>query len=140
MTTWVIDTSVGVKWFVEEKEKKRNEALKLWKLKAEGKVKLMVPDLFLVEIVNVLLMSKKWKSEDIKKSLIALRTLDLEVMKTGWEVMDVATELAEKYEISVYDALFAAVAKLKECKLVSDDARAHGKIKDGSVVMLSDLK
>lgn len=42
----------------------------------------------------------------------------------------------EKYQIAAYDALFVATAKDTDCKLISDDSKAHGKIIDGTAIML----
>jgi len=51
---YVVDTSVGVKWFIREREANRDMALVLRRRQIEGKTRMIVPELFLLEVPNAI--------------------------------------------------------------------------------------
>ena len=44
----------------------------------------------------------------------------------------------KEYNMASYAAYFLALAQYEDCRLISDDQKAHGKITDGTVLMLED--
>ncbi len=44
------------------------------------------------------------------------------------------------YNLTAYDSLYVATAQEENCQLISDDRKGHGKITDGTVLMLEDYK
>jgi predicted nucleic acid-binding protein len=118
----VMDASVGVKWFREEPGSAA--ALELLRSHGVGDVELVVPSLFVYEVVAV-----------------ATRTLSAEDARTFWErflawrigVVEVSDALVsealgvrEQLGCNFYDALAPALAAHLDAQLCSADSRAHG--------------
>ena len=76
----------------------------------------------------------------IKRDIHDFFSLPLIIKETSQAILDQTADIMENYNIAAYDALFVATAKDADCKLISDDTKSHGKITDGTVIMLSDYK
>lgn len=140
MRTFVIDTSVAVKWFSGDKELRIKEAGELLEKHAAGAVKIVLPEFLFLEFANVFLTAKKWSWENIESAVSKLKKLNIEIARTDTEIVVLAAKLAAKYGLSVYDGVYLATAEKTGGAVVSDNVKHHGKVKDGSVVMLEDLK
>ena len=120
----VLDSSVVTKWYVREVNSQEAGELKTWL--QEGAVLVAVPDLFFVEIANVLW--KKWMHmKDIGK--IEAQEIFREVMNLPFqtlpdrELLKETFILSSKYAISIYDSLYlAAASELEALFITADDA------------------
>ena len=65
MTKFIIDTSVVIKWVVEETDSV--EAERLFGLLKNGKIILFAPTLLLIELINILYWKNKYTQVEIKK-------------------------------------------------------------------------
>ena len=113
----VVDASVVVKWFLPEVHAEAARRL------LRGRRTLVAPELIWAEIGNTL-----WKKY-IRKELTAdaayailqdmqrfpLQTIAINVL------LDMAWNLAVRFQISVYDALYLALAMSRHCTLVTAD-------------------
>lgn len=139
MRTFVIDTSVAVKWFSGDRELRVKRAREILEKHAAGAVKIVLPEFLFLEFANVFLTAKNWTWENIASAVAKLKKLNIEIARTDTEIVILASKLAAKYGLSVYDGVYLATAEKNGGVVVSDNVKHHGKIKDGSVIMLSDL-
>ena len=123
----VLDASAVVKWFVEEEES--NEMRKIRDLYLKGKVAVYVPSLLFVEFANVLRFVKGLTLTDVVNAVKALNLLRLNVV-SDLDILDRAVELAFKTGITVYDAIYVALAKITNSKLITYDTELLNKFKD----------
>ncbi|EKD90751.1 MAG: hypothetical protein ACD_30C00092G0019 [uncultured bacterium] len=118
----VVDTSVAFKWF-DPTEDFSLEAEKILKDHLAGKNIIIVPDLFFYELAN----SWATKSE-LTLNKITRNFKDLEKIKLLVEIIDLksvskAAKMSKKCRVSVYDAIYAVLAKEKGCNLITADSR-----------------
>ena len=130
----VLDTSVIIKWFVEEPGS--DKALFLMKKHIEGAEIILVPSLFFYEIANVLRYHKNLPTEEILEVVEILQGLNLRVEEIGFELMMKGIILARERDISVYDAVFVILAKIYQAPLYTADLKLYRKVKDLGFVKL----
>ena len=123
----VLDASAVVKWFVEEEES--NEMRKIRDLYLKGKVTVYVPSLLFIEFANALRSVKGLTLTDVVNAVKALNLLRLNVV-SDLDILDRAVELAFKTGITVYDAIYVALAKITNSKLITYDTELLNKFKD----------
>lgn len=108
MTNFVLDTSVAMSWLFKDEETEYGVQV-LGKL-GEG-CTAFVPNLFFLEVANVLLIGLKrsrLNDEDIAKFLDFLKILPIKVF-TQTEVEPIVI-LGKKHKLSSYDACYLSVA------------------------------
>lgn len=140
MPTYVLDTSVVVQWFHYPREQHVAEAQKLWKDLESGRINIILPNILLLELLNVSIKVKKSTAEKTCLLLVALLQAPVTIVDINLPVLKLAAGLMEEYNLTSYDAYFLALAQIEDCKLISGDQKAHGQIKDGTVIMLEDYK
>jgi predicted nucleic acid-binding protein len=131
----VLDSSVIVKWFKQEKDSE--EALILREAYFEGVTEIAVPDLIFYEISNVMNYDDSIDTEEVKESIETLRDMDFEIVAPHTDLIDKAVELADRKNITVYDASFLALAELLDATLVTSDQELYRKTKDGNTEKLA---
>ena len=133
---YIIDASVGVKAFVVEDDS--DIAIHLFdQLVADPPAQLYVPDLFYIECTNVL-----WKyvrrfdypEENARQDVIDLRALALISVSID-DLIESALDLALKYEITAYDASYAALADHLSLPLITADTALLRKLADSSITV-----
>ncbi|MBU1089051.1 type II toxin-antitoxin system VapC family toxin [Patescibacteria group bacterium] len=122
----VIDTSVVVKWFVEEDDfLSARDLLDRYK---KGKVAFVVPRILFLELINALFFGVgKYRRDELKAALLSFVALRCEIVDMDIDLFFVVSELMNKFEIAAYDALFIALAKRKNIYLISADKKHHKK-------------
>ncbi len=119
MSSFVVDASVAVKWFVPEIHAEFADRL------LTGDHDLHVPDLLFSEFGNIL-----WKkvgrgemtAEEARGILQALPVVPLSVHQSS-PLLAAAFELALSVSRTVYDSLYLALAISLSCSLVTADER-----------------
>jgi len=140
MAKYVVDASVGIKWFLPEPQEEKAELLF-----ADGHT-LFVPDLFYAEVANIL-----WKRVhfgDMHPSIAAnaLAALDSFVLETSAcaSLMSLALEIAIHAGCTVYYALYVALAVESDAVLITADVRLCNLLSQDSlkkyILLLEDLK
>ena len=84
-----------------------------------------VPDLFYIEIANVLWKYVRWQGlppADANEYLTALGKLTLQSTPTR-ELMDEALALAVEHQIMAYDACYVALAQRLQLRVLTADAK-----------------
>lgn len=135
----VVDASVAVKWFVPERHYERAVALRDAYLR--GEVELAAPDLVLYEVANALRFHRVFRLApgDVVGAVRALAGLGI-VRSLSPEEWLRAIELSVDGGVSVYDAVYGAMALSIGGMLVTSDEELYEKIGGKvRVVMLSEL-
>lgn len=121
---YVVDASVAVKLFVEEELSGRAEAL-FERLATSEESRLYVPDVFFAECANVLwkyVVRFGYASREARRSLSHLYALRLTRVDLC-EIVPAALQIALTHSVTVYDACYAATARLVDAPLVTADER-----------------
>jgi predicted nucleic acid-binding protein len=119
MSRYVVDASVGIKWFVPEIHSDAARRLLL-----EDNI-LLVPDLFFPEVGNIL-WKRVRRGEDtpaiVKQTLAEFNTVPLEIYDSQ-PLTPAALEIALQNNRTVYDSLYLALAILNQCSMVTADLK-----------------
>jgi predicted nucleic acid-binding protein len=120
----VVDASVAVKWYLEEDHAAPARRL------LDGTYELIVPDLFFMEIGNVLW--KRWRRGELDDDVIAetLAALDRVPCETrsARPLLSGAMALATSLRRTVYASLYLALAIDTGARLVTADRRFHASV------------
>ena len=137
---YVVDASVGVKWFVREREADREVALALRQRHIEGATRMIVPELFLLEVPNAIKTGRKSTEEELAEVLTTLADLDFQVERHTQRVLRKTNAVAWAYNLTWYDAVYVALAETLGFPCVTADEALLRKMKGHSIVLrLKDL-
>ena len=137
---YVVDASVGVKWFVREREADREVALALRQRHIEGATRMIVPELFLLEVPNAIKTCRKSTEEELAEVLTTLADLDVQVEQHTQRVLRKTNAVAWAYKLTWYDAVYVALAETLGFPCVTADEALLRKMKGHSIVLrLKDL-
>lgn len=125
--SYVLDSSVIIKWFCEEEA--TDLALKFREGFLKGDIDIIVPDLQLYEIANALRFNKNLNSSDVANAVNSLIDIGINIVVPTKDVISSAIGLAFQFDITVYDAYFIALAKELNYDFVTADENLHNKIK-----------
>jgi len=117
----VVDSSVALKWLKPQGEAHAAEARSLLSDHEAGTVRLIAPAHLLLEVMNAL-WSHRATARQIKRATELLRTLRIDFVEPDVALLARAADLAVEHRITVYDAVFAALAERHGCELVTADA------------------
>lgn len=133
MKKLVVDSTIIIKWLSGEYENHVKEADKLLEKLASEELELFAPELAKYEIGNALLKGKGLRLED---GIIAVTTLYALPIVFVPETKELAKEtyiLAEKLNISYFDASFIALAKDLVGDLITDTE--NQKVKRSGIII-----
>ena len=120
MTTFVVDASVAVKWFVEEAH--TAEARSLLPPDAVR----IAPDFILVEFAHVMLKQvRRGPLSPDDARLANARLVSLVTLHPASQLVRSAFEIGLGFDRSVYDGLYVALALRRSCQLVTADRRLY---------------
>ena len=130
----VLDTSVIIKWFVQEED--TDEAL-VWRDKhLEGKEIILVPSLLFYEVANVLRYNLNLPQEKIFEIIDLLFDVELQVEEVNRSLILQSIELARNKNISVYDAVYIILAQKWNCDFITADYKLLNRVKGLKIVKL----
>ena len=132
---YVIDASVLTKWFVEHDEPDRDQALGLKDLHVEGRSTIHVTELTFLEVLNAIRFGSRAKEEHGARAIAGLEELHLEVSNTDFQLLRKANAIAWAYKITIYDALYVALAEQLGFPLITADDAMVKKLKGHSIVV-----
>ena len=139
MSVFVMDASVGLKWFVPESHSDKAQRLQ------DPAHELHVPTLFDVELGNILW--KKLRRAELTRAvadaiLAQLPALPL-TRHPEAELLPAAFDLADRTQRTVYDSLYLALAVQLGCQVVTADLRwwnaLQGTAWSGHILRVEDL-
>ncbi len=116
----VIDASVVAKWFLNEPDSEK--AIQLRTDHLSGNVLLIAPDLVFSEVLNAL-RYKGYGKNALEKTNTALWDIQLHIERTNPFFLQHAIRMALQHNLSIYDALYAALAQMHGCPLVTADEK-----------------
>jgi predicted nucleic acid-binding protein len=132
---YVVDASVIVKWFLQNQEADRDLALRLRELHISGRSTIFIPHLALMEVLNAVRLSPKAKEEDGEIALEALQDLHLATKPPESALLRKTNAIAWAYKITIYDALYVALAEQVGYPLITADEVMAKKLKGHSIVV-----
>lgn len=132
---YVLDASVIVKWFLHHQEADRDKALALRDLHIAGRSKIHIPRLALLEVLNAIRFNSKADEEDGAMALETLQDLHLEINSGDINVLRKTNAIAWAYKITIYDALYVALAEQIGYPLITADEVMVKKLKGHSIVV-----
>ncbi|OGK13745.1 hypothetical protein A3A93_05390 [Candidatus Roizmanbacteria bacterium RIFCSPLOWO2_01_FULL_38_12] len=136
----VVDSSVAVKWINSLDEDYLDKADKLIKDVQNSNIDLIMPELAKYEIGNALL-NKQLSLEQLQTTLEDFYTLPISYFSEDKELSLSTAELAQKYQITYYDASFIALAAKLKASLITDNPKHQKKsIKEIEVFLLKDYR
>ncbi len=130
---YVVDASVLVKWFMEEEG--RDRALALRQLHTSRRSAIYISELTFLEILNAIRYSPKSNEEDGAEALHILQNLRLQVKPIDFDLLRKANAIAWAYKVTIYDALYVALAELLGYPLITADEVMMKKLKGHSIVV-----
>jgi predicted nucleic acid-binding protein len=129
-TRYVVDTSVVLKWFVQNNEGDWQQARELREAYIQKRCILSCPEFLALELANALKTGRKFTATEINLISESFRGLGLVLETLQWPTLEKAVELAAAHNTAVYDAYFLASAIESSSILVTADelfARKVGK-------------
>ena len=136
MSIYVADTSVIVKWFNQENEEHVPEALALLDDAVAQRVALFTSDLARYELANALTLGKRLNPSVVRSILERFEELPIELVETTPALFESAADFAQRYNVSVYDAVYAAIAAELGGTLVTANPRHQARIREAFVLPL----
>lgn len=133
----VLDASAAVKWFTREEE--YSEMREIRDLFIEGELKIYIPSLLFTEFSNALRYIHGLTPLDVVRALNALKNLRLNTVD-DLDLLPEAVEIAFHKDITVYDALYLALARALNSRLITYDTKLLNKFSDISVKASQILK
>jgi len=123
----VIDTSVVVKWFVNESGSEK--AREILKNLNEQKIKIIFPKIIFLEAINALQFGGgKLKKDELRDVLNLLAALpNVEFVEINNEILLQTIDISFDFKIAAYDSVFIAFAKRNNCVLLTADRKHHRK-------------
>lgn len=121
--TLVLDASVGVKWFSPQDEQALKQALAIRNAHVSEQILVIVPDLFYYEVTNALVQKKFFSTGIVRSAGSSLFDLGLSTVNLNDTLLDNAIRISRQSAITVYDAIYAAVAAERGSPLVTANPR-----------------
>lgn len=119
---YVLDASVGVKWF--RAESGSEDARDLYRRASSGELHLAAPVHFVHEVLAT--VKREMTARAIPEAWRHLEASGISIIPLTGEVIEEAARQCELLGCSFYDALAPACAVLLDATLASADVRAHG--------------
>ncbi|MBE0418101.1 MAG: type II toxin-antitoxin system VapC family toxin [Coriobacteriia bacterium] len=118
--TLVVDSSVALKWFKPDAEAFVPEALDLLAAHRSEAVVLAAPVNLRLEVLNAL-WSHRLDTPQLREVVAALEGFGLAWFEADVTLLDSAAEISVAHSLTIYDALFAALALRLDAELVTAD-------------------
>jgi len=136
---YVLDSSVGFKWFLVEDQTVEARALR--DDYRASVIELLAPDVFPVEIVHALTRAERtnritsYEGSQLVADLFSI----LPALHQSLSLLPRAYEISSRARIGVYDCLYVALAEREGCSLVTVDDRLLRTMTSFSVVSLKSI-
>jgi predicted nucleic acid-binding protein len=126
VSAYILDASVAAKWFLPASgETLVEDSLRLFDGFAQGRIHLSVPDLFWPELGNILweaVRVGRMSPESVEETLRSLSELNIPTSPSRPLLPD-ALSIVAKFQRTVYDAIYVALAVVSGRSLVTADEK-----------------
>lgn len=120
--TQVLDASVIVKWF--SKEELTSNALELKEKHISGDIIITLPDIVFIEVTNAL-RYKDNNEEALLNVNKSLWNMEFKIEKINEMLLSKAIIIAKKHNITIYDAVYVALAQIYNSPLITTDTELY---------------
>ena len=136
----VADASVIVKWYKDEIYSPMAYALRDSVI--SKKTELIEPSLLIYEVLNALRYSrpKKYTTNELREVADSIENFDFKVVHPAYLLLSQAIETATKYSISIYDAIYVALAESRKAILYTADGPLLESVKKPYTKHIKDFK
>jgi len=128
---YVVDASVGVKWFIEEDYSENAD--KLLEDFVDGRVDLVAPKSFMQEFCNAIrkyvvksLLDRNLADKHVEK----MAEIPIDYVDIDWDLVKESYAKALELSITVYDAIYVVVADKLKTTIITSDDRLYNQLKD----------
>lgn len=128
ITNYVLDASILVKWFVDEKYSDYANLVRDNYI--EGIIKLHAPELLRYEVMNSLIYSNLFSNKELPLANESLDNYRILIHKWNKVVADHATNIAFETNEPIYDSYYLALAIHLGCKFITADSKFYKKFID----------
>ena len=135
--TLVLDASVIVKWFCDERQS--DIANKLRDDFFSNIYRIIVPDLLFYEVINAVKFSNVFSNKEKISVVHDLYSIGIDFEYPDREIMESALNIAMDYNATIYDSVYLAIARKHRCNYITADADFAGKVKSKDVLLLKDI-
>lgn len=141
MSKKVVDACVFVKIFIKEEDSGQAKALLKNFLYEEHDI--LVPRLFLFEVIEQLVQHKIDQSNSLKvldlyDTVLIYKELDHQLVSKAWQLVEQCSS-EKSGRPSFYDAVYHALAIMQNCDFITADKKHYAKTKDlGHIILLED--
>lgn len=134
----VIDTSVIIKWFADEEDSGKARLLlnRWWNRDLE----IVVPELLIYEVTNALSFGKRVPKTLISKVIRDFLLAMPQIYIVNPNTIDLCLKYVFEHGLTVYDAVYVALADMLKVPLVTADTKHHRKKISKNIVYLKDLE
>ena len=122
----IIDASVICKWYIPEDG--TPEALALLEDFICKVERFAAPDLVLYELASALRHNKNIGLAKVESALENFVSLGIEIVAPNVALIKNAVQMAFAHNITVYDAVYVALAKSLSCELITADKKLQHKL------------
>ena len=123
----VLDSSVVIKWF-REYEVLREQALQLRQSYLDGHLFICVPVLLIYETADALRYKSGMSRIEVQQTVQSLFNMGISIEHTEPDAMRRVIEIAYSYDLTVYDAVFVALAEQLGADFVTADEKLIQKL------------
>ncbi len=116
-TTWLVDASVALKWFMPRDREPDADLART----AVGKLAMRTTSLAVYEIGNILTRKSGWDADRIALALKLLHDICGDPLDLEPDDRRTAAEIALKHGMTFYDASYAAIAERTKRRVLSAD-------------------
>jgi predicted nucleic acid-binding protein len=129
MTLLVVDSSVIIKWFVDESLDAA--ALSIYADYQSGKYTFLAPDFVNAEVGNIVWkkhLRKELSTVEAQEVIDLFRLVSFQLTSTA-DLLEDAYQLAVQHQRTVYDMLYVALSRQKRCSFVTADEKLVNSVK-----------
>ena len=119
----VVDASVAFKWLKSKDEPYHKQAVLILQDHISALNKIIVPHILFIEIANSLVTKTSTSIKTVQDDIRYLYKINLEINYPERSEIAFAAKLAKENKTSVYDMIYAAVAKKNKTILITADEK-----------------
>ena len=132
----ILDTSVIFKWYVKSGEADTAKADLILEKFVAGAENIKIPDLLIYELSNALFFCKRLSLRDKQSAIAKLFDLDIEIIPINKNNIAESILIADQQNITIYDAIYLALAKDFNEPLVTANPKHQKLSKNYKVIQL----